>query len=111
VRPKAGSGDCRFLLYLRVIGGRNEIRVTAAKPAGRAGICQERTTLSATRRIRLFYLLYISKPQTNRLIYRAIDCSRTGTIVELGVGDVQRALRMIEVASHLGHPVRCPTSV
>jgi len=55
--------------------------------------------LSVTRPIRLFYLLYISKPQTDRLIYRAIDRSRIASIVELGVGKAQRALRMIEVAS------------
>ncbi len=60
--------------------------------------------MSVTSRIRLFYLLHISKPRTDRLIYQAIDRYRVRTIVELGMADGTRALRMIEVASHRTPP-------
>jgi hypothetical protein len=48
--------------------------------------------------LRLLYLCYFSKPAFNRPIYRAIRRYRAQRIVELGVGDGHRAMRMIEVA-------------
>ena len=80
--------------------GRNELQVTPRSPWRQSG----RTTLSVTSRIRLFYLLHISKPHTDRLIYQAIDRYRVRAIVELGMADGMRALRMIEVASHRTPP-------
>ena len=49
-------------------------------------------------RIRLFYSCHLSKPQSNRPIYRAIRRLHARKIVELGIASGQRALRMIEVA-------------
>jgi hypothetical protein len=48
--------------------------------------------------IRQTYLLYFSKPQANRPIYRAIRRCHAQSVVELGVGDGRRALRLIEIA-------------
>jgi hypothetical protein len=55
--------------------------------------------LSLTSRIRFLYLFYISKPISDRSIYRAIWRRRIQRIVEIGVGTGQRAARMIEVAT------------
>ena len=49
-------------------------------------------------RIRLFYSCHLSKPQSNRPVYRAIRRLHARKIVELGVATGQRALRMIDVA-------------
>ena len=49
-------------------------------------------------RLRTFYLSYLSKPSSNRPIYRAIRRYRPRKILELGVGFGARAVRMIEVA-------------
>ena len=49
-------------------------------------------------RLRLLYLLHLSKPAYNRPVYRAISQGGVCTILELGLGKGQRALRMIEVA-------------
>jgi hypothetical protein len=54
--------------------------------------------LAILSRLRLFYLLYFSKPHGNRPLYRAIHRRSARKIVELGVGDGRRACRMIEVA-------------
>ena len=47
---------------------------------------------------RLFYYCYLSKPRVNRPIYRAIRERKALKIVELGIGDGGRALRMFDVA-------------
>lgn len=49
-------------------------------------------------RLRFLYLSYLSKPISDRLIYRAMSRQRTLKIVEMGVGRCQRAAYMIEVA-------------
>ena len=51
-----------------------------------------------TSRLRLLYFCYFSKPAFDRPIYRAIRRSHARKIVEVGVGDGHRAVRMIEVA-------------
>lgn len=60
-----------------------------------------RVTLSIFSHLRLLYLCHFSKPTSDRLLYRAIRQKRIQKIVELGVADGQRALRMIEVANRI----------
>lgn len=55
--------------------------------------------MAVTTHVRLFYLFHLSKPASDRPLYQAIHRNQARTIVELGIGDGQRALRMIEVAS------------
>jgi hypothetical protein len=54
--------------------------------------------LTFAKRLRLFCLLHLSQPPVDRLVYQAIHKRPVRTIVELGIGLGQRALRMIEVA-------------
>jgi hypothetical protein len=54
--------------------------------------------LSIFSRIRQTYLFYFSKPQANRPVYRAIRRHHAQNILEVGVGDGRRALRLIEIA-------------
>jgi len=54
--------------------------------------------LSFFHRLRLAYLCYFSKPAADRAIYRAIRRRPPRKIVELGIGDARRAMRMIELA-------------
>ncbi len=54
--------------------------------------------MSILRRIRLAYFCYFSKPQSDRPLYRAIWRRRARKIVELGIGNGRRALRMLDVA-------------
>ncbi|MGA2618297.1 MAG: hypothetical protein ABSF26_11850 [Thermoguttaceae bacterium] len=56
-------------------------------------------------RLRLFYLLHLSKPAADRIIYRAIQRSRAASIVELGIGTARRAVNMIQLAGG-HHPAR-----
>lgn len=54
--------------------------------------------MSILSRLRLLYLGYLSKPASDRLVYRAIRRNRPRKIVELDIADATRAQRMIEVA-------------
>jgi len=54
--------------------------------------------LSIFSHLRLLYLCYFSKPIEDRPVYRAIRRHHARKIVEVGVGDGHRAVRMIEVA-------------
>jgi hypothetical protein len=54
--------------------------------------------LSISRLLRPLHLLYFSKPAFNRPLYRAIRRLQAKKIVELGVGDAKRGLRMIKTA-------------
>jgi hypothetical protein len=54
--------------------------------------------LSATAGLWFFYLSRLSKPVSDRPIYRAIRKRRVRNILELGFGTGWRALRMIQVA-------------
>ena len=58
-----------------------------------------------TSRWRLFYLVYLSQPATDRALYRAINRREVRSILEIGVGTGRRAVRMIQVAQR-----RCPDS-
>ena len=49
-------------------------------------------------RLQAFYFSYLSSPTGNRPIYREICRRRVRTILELGVGNGQRAVRMIKLA-------------
>ena len=60
--------------------------------------------MSLISRLRLFYLCYFSKPAADRPIYRAIHRRGARKIVELGIGNARRAMRMIEVAQHTSSP-------
>jgi hypothetical protein len=55
-------------------------------------------TLQIFSQLRSLYLRYFSKPTPDRPIYQAIRRHRAQKIVELGVGDGRRAMRMIDVA-------------
>ena len=48
-------------------------------------------------RLRRFYLLHLSKPASDRLIYREIRRQKPRKIVEIGMGTGQRAVQMIEL--------------
>ncbi|MEN6458494.1 MAG: hypothetical protein ABFC63_06145 [Thermoguttaceae bacterium] len=60
--------------------------------------------MSLLRQLRLFHRCYLSKPSADRTIYRAIRREGLHRIVELGIGDGRRALRMIEVAQSARSP-------
>ena len=54
--------------------------------------------MSIISQLRLLYLCHFSKPIADRPIYRAIRRYGVRKIVELGIADGRRAVRMIEVA-------------
>ncbi len=54
--------------------------------------------MSILSQLRLSYFCYFSKPAADRPVYRAIRRQHTRKIVELGIGDGRRALRMIQAA-------------
>ena len=56
-------------------------------------------------RLRLFYLLHLSKPASDRLVYREIRRLKARKVVELGLGTGQRAVHIIEVLKEF-HEVR-----
>jgi len=58
--------------------------------------------LAIRSRLRLFYLLHLSTPPSDRAIYQAVFRRRIQRIIELGLGTGERAARLIEVASQ--HP-------
>ncbi len=59
--------------------------------------------MSGPSRLRLLYLSRFSQPAIDRPIYRAIRQRPVKKIVELGIGDCQRTLRMLEIAG-----IHCP---
>lgn len=58
-----------------------------------------RMTLQPTSRLKILYLLYLSKPHSDRLIYRAIVRAKIHNILELGIADGKRALHMVDAAA------------
>jgi hypothetical protein len=54
--------------------------------------------VSAAGRLRFLYLAYLSKPKALRPLYRLIRRRRPKKIIEIGIGETQRAGRMIAVA-------------
>jgi hypothetical protein len=55
--------------------------------------------LQPTSRLKIFYLSYLSKPSSDRPVYRAIIKKKPRRILELGIADGRRALRMIDAAA------------
>lgn len=55
--------------------------------------------MSVSDYLRLRYFTHLSKPAGDRLVYRTIHQQKTRTILELGVGTAERAVRMIQVAA------------
>lgn len=53
--------------------------------------------------LRLFYLFHLAKPASDRPIYRAVYESRARSLMEIGLGQCQRALRLIQIA-HMASP-------
>ena len=53
--------------------------------------------MASPSRLRLFYLLHLSKPASDRLVYCEIRRLKARQIVELGLGTGQRSVRMIEL--------------
>jgi hypothetical protein len=58
-----------------------------------------RVKLTPTSRWRIFCLSHLSKPASDREIYRAIVQQKSYRILELGIADCKRALRMIDAAA------------
>jgi len=58
--------------------------------------------------LRYLYLAYFSKPAGERLLYRAIRRTGARRILEIGIGDLSRTLRMIDLAQRFssGESVR-----
>ncbi len=63
-----------------------------------------RATLATTSSLRVFYLSHLSSPAADRPIYRAIRCQRVRKILELGIADGRRAMRMIDLAARYHLP-------
>jgi hypothetical protein len=55
--------------------------------------------LRSTSRWKVFYLSYLSKPSSDRQIYRAIVQKRPHRILEVGIAEGKRALRIIDAAA------------
>ncbi len=55
--------------------------------------------MSGLNSLRLFHLLYISKPAADRLVYKQIRSQKACRVVELGIGNGERAVRMIQALS------------
>jgi predicted O-methyltransferase YrrM len=56
-------------------------------------------TVPAAGRLKYLFLAWLSKPKGDRRLYRLIRRRRPKRIVELGIADGRRALRMISVAT------------
>lgn len=52
-----------------------------------------------TSRWKIFYLSYLSKPSSDRQIYRAIVQKKPHRILEVGIAEGKRALRIIDAAA------------
>ncbi len=59
---------------------------------------RERATLSAANGLKALWLAYLSQPAGDRPLYRLIRKRKIRRIVEIGIGDGRRALRMISLA-------------
>ena len=54
--------------------------------------------MAAVRWIKFCYLAYVSKPQGERQLYRLVKARQVSRIVEVGVSNLTRTIRLIEVA-------------
>src|SRR5262249_48247135 len=59
-------------------------------------------------RLKYLYLAYFSKPAEHRILYRLIHRHKLRKILEIGFGNPQRSVRMIQVATNrrIGQGVR-----
>ncbi|HEX3654823.1 MAG TPA: hypothetical protein VHV55_03405 [Pirellulales bacterium] len=55
--------------------------------------------MSPVRALRYLYLAYFSAPRHDRLLYRHVRRQRVQRILELGLGNTERACRLIEIAA------------
>jgi predicted O-methyltransferase YrrM len=62
--------------------------------------------MAILRSLKCFCLANFSRPASDRCLYRAIRKGRVASIVEIGIGQGLRALRMIEMAVCSGRQVR-----
>jgi hypothetical protein len=53
-------------------------------------------------RLKYLYLSYLSRPASDRVLYRAIGRRRMRKILEIGIGPSRRTLRMIDLAGRVG---------
>ena len=60
--------------------------------------------MPAFSRLQYFWLAYLSRPAQHRTLYRLIRRRKPRQIVEMGLGDGQRTLRMIRLAARLAGP-------
>jgi hypothetical protein len=60
--------------------------------------------LSSLSRLKLYHLLYFSKPSSDRPVYQFIRRQKACRIVEMGIGAASRAVRMIELAAEFHSP-------
>jgi hypothetical protein len=54
--------------------------------------------LAILRQLKCFFITHFSRPASQRCLYRAIRRHRVSSIVEIGIGRGERALRLVEVA-------------
>lgn len=54
--------------------------------------------MAAPSHLRVLYLTHLSKPASDRSIYRYLRQVRVTSILEIGLGQAERSLRMIELA-------------
>lgn len=54
--------------------------------------------MSFSKKLKSFYLGFLSKPKCDRAIYRSLAKNKTRSILELGMGDIKRSKTLIEQA-------------
>jgi hypothetical protein len=64
--------------------------------------------LSPATRLKYLYLAYFSAPKADRQLYRALSRGKIRKIVEMGMAEGRRSLRLIEVAQRFsaGEPIQ-----
>jgi len=62
--------------------------------------------LSAASRLKYLYLAYLSQPKPDRILYRMIRKQKVRHIVEIGIGNCVRAMRLIQVAQRYANGER-----
>lgn len=61
--------------------------------------------MSLVRKLKDLWLFYFSEHAGDRALYQAIQQSSPKSILELGVGNLERSLKMIEMAQRAGGPI------
>jgi hypothetical protein len=57
--------------------------------------------LSILSQFKVFHRVYFSQPKSDRVLYRAVRRQRVTSILELGIGDLDKALRLITMAGQI----------